>query len=369
MRFSAKVAAVCCAVSLLGACARPPVPGEDGAEKQAPAVSPGLPAAAKPYAAPARPPLEEAPLVVQASADAEDRLGKAARGALVDSGGYHGYKMAREAPDWSEDGVFVDFMSPDGSLACTGGVHGVMCQSASPAFPKPPRPTNSPAPVAWQPLISLTTKDLSFGVFGGGVNVFPFSKPLPAGSTIRLGEIECAGETDGITCVNYRNSTGFEATRDALTPLRSPDPLPADSRAEPRTPGSKYCGALVTERAVEQAAEQSWPTTGKLGHWRLDVANPYTCADVQPAMARREQYQGQTLWSVGVLIFDKGRFVGPATDRPYDNLSAEPDPDDPTLVRLRFALKQGGSGSARAQCRDGKVVLLDSIPDGAQQAP
>ncbi|MGL6234009.1 MAG: hypothetical protein ACRC20_01560 [Segniliparus sp.] len=369
MRYSGWAAAVCCAAALLGSCARPVVSGPGGTSGQPAAAGPEIPPVAAPYAAPERAPQDVAPLDVRASADAADRLGRVAQGVLVDSGGYHSYRTAPEGSGETQDTQSITFSSADGNISCTGDIRVVACALKESDIPRPPRPANAPRATGWLPEIELAPGALSYGAAHGDVHVLTGGAVLPTGSTIRFGEVECLGEAGGLTCASYRGSLGFHVARDELVPLKSAAPLAPDARAEPRTPGAKHCGALVTERAIEQAAEQSWPTTGKLGRWQIDIADPYSCSDVQAVMTRREQHEGQTLWGVGVLLFDKGRFVGPATDRPYDNLYAEADPDDPAVVRLRFALKPSGTGYARARCQGGEVVLLDPVPDGAQQTP
>ncbi|MUM16244.1 hypothetical protein FZI91_11130 [Mycobacterium sp. CBMA271] len=343
---------------VVGACA--PAPHNPG---------PSIPATAVPYASPAQPPAASEPLVIQPSSDARERLARVADGALVDSGGFHEWAPSRAAPV-SSDVSLIHFSTSDGNIHCSGSIGGIFCEVRESGIPKAPRPTGpGNGPVAWQQVIELGPTGLRYGLFNGSVVVFPDGNTLPAGSTIRFGDVECLSGQGDITCVDYSSDTGFQLTRDALTPLRSAEALPRDTRVEPRTSRGTYCGALVTQQILTDALN-SLPRTGNI-KWnnRFYDLEAYSCRALQAFIAEGEMSAGDPTAPNQVLFFDRGRFVGTATDRPYYGLWGKTDETDPTLIHVRFLLLPSRKQvTIPARYTNGRVQLLEPIPAGAVPA-
>lgn len=333
-----------------------------------PSDTPHLPGTAAPYIAPAQPPDKAGPLDVQPSADAYDRLNRVASGSLVDSGQFHSAAYIPDGP--AEDSFQISFTAAGGTIKCTGSSPIIFCGTTSETIPRPPRPRTGPSG-NWVSYITLGASGVEYGMWAGNPMVNAGSKTLDTGSAIRLGDVQCLAEDDAITCVHYPTGTGFHLGKDGLTPLKSAKPLARDARAEPRTPGSKYCGALATTSdALNAVNALANPRNIK---WEITFdSDLYSCRDLQLAQATAND--GPTSAHITgvashVLAFDKGKFVGSVTSVPYYGLTGYVDDNDPTLIWLRVpAAADNGETTVkvRARYQDGRITLLDPIPKGAE---
>lgn len=321
---------------------------------------------AVPYTRPAQPPQQSEPLVVQPSRDAQARLSKITAGKLVDSGNFHASRWREDEPMGLDD--HISFMTPSGHIICTGGSNWIICYAQSATLPAPPRPVQSPSG-NWEPYIEFGD-EITYGVAAGNPMLPQKANVLPYGSTLRFGDIECLSARDGITCVNFASSTGFHLSRDDLTPMRTVDSMPVDSRVEPRTPGNAYCGAVVSNAAIKTAIT-ALPNSGGL-HWMpVGTGDFYTCHDLQLFQAGTNDYDNNhqmPAMPTYVLAFDRGRFVGPITDHAYSWLRGEVDKSDPTLIHLTVHLirnDKSANPQFRARYADGRITLLDSVPPDA----
>ncbi|WP_238390770.1 MULTISPECIES: hypothetical protein [unclassified Mycolicibacterium] len=283
----------------------------------------------------------------------------------MDSGDFHASSFAPgEAARLDSS---VSFMTPSRNIVCTGGPGSLVCEASSRTLPRPPRPTQSP-PGNWEPYVEFSSAGVTYGIAAGNPMVPSKANVLPYGSSLRLGDVECLSDTDGLTCVNFPSNTGFHLSRDDLTPLKAVEPVPADTRVEPRTPGNTYCGTIVSHAAISDAIKTLPNNEG----WQWTEMGPgdyYTCHNIQLFEAGANG-NGNRLPAMPahVLVFDRGRFVGSATERPYAGLSGTLDDTDPSLIHLAFLVSRDGKHSnapARARYENGHVTLLDPIPDGA----
>lgn len=357
MKRPTALAAICLVV--LGGC---------GSQPTQPA-GPPLRDTAVPYVAPPQPPRQSTPFDVEPSRDALGRLSKVLTGNLVDSGNFH--QSSFNPGDPMLAGTHIVFTTPSGGITCTGDTNYLLCDAISRTLPRPPRPIETHTG-NWEPYIEFTDGEITYGIAAGNPMVPAKGNTLQYGSTLRFGDVECLSATDGITCVNLSSSTGFHLSRDDLTPMRAASPMPRDVRVEPRTPGNKFCGALVDDAAVTDATK-ALPNNGGW-HWEeVGPGDHYSCRDLQLFQVGSNNVGNKALPAMPtyVLAFDRGRFVGSVTDHPYPWLRGEVDAVDPTLIHLTFLVVRDGTQSdaqIRARYANGAVTLLDQIPDGATPA-
>lgn len=285
----------------------------------------------------------------------------------MDSGGFHASTWHEDEPMGLDDRI--SFMTPSGHIICTGGSDVLICYAESATLPGPPRPVESSSG-NWEPYLEFGD-EITYGVAAGNPMLPQKANVLPYGSTLRFGDIECLSARDGITCVNFPSSTGFHLSRDDLTPMKAVDPMPVDARVEPRTPGNMYCGARVNYAAIKTAIT-SLPNSSGLRWIPVGPGDFYTCRDVQLFQAGTNDYVDKnhqmSSMPTYVLVFDRGRYVGPATDHAYSWLRGEVDKTDPTLIHLAVELIRNGKSAQpqfRARYVDGRITLLDPIPHDA----
>lgn len=353
-------------VLTIAGCA-PPHPPLSGAGQSATTPPPAqtVPQTAAPYRTPAQPPQESEPLHVDASRDARERLSRVLTGNLVDSGDFHASSWDPDVP-MTQDPGSISFLTPSGNIACSGGTSVIVCASNSPALARPPRPVHTWGG-NWEPYVEFDGK-ITYGVAAGNPMLPSKANTLPYGSTVRFGDIECLSARDGITCVHLSSSTGFHLSREDLTPLKALDPVPADTRIEPHAPSNAFCGAKVTPSAINGVIASLPNNSGR--RWTVNgVGDDYSCRDLQlfqvSSNDRADQLPAVPTF---VLVFDHGRFMTSVTDRPYAGLRGGVDKADPTLIHLVFTVTRDGQAAdapARARYDNGRVRMLDPIPDGA----
>lgn len=330
------------------------------------------PATAAPYTTPAEPPQEAGDLEVIASEDAYDRLAAVAEGILVDSGPYH---LAGYNPGFPlrVNAGSVSLSTPSGNIHCTGTPRWVICKVEDGTVPAPPRPTTG-AVGNWAPYIGIDTGGVSYGTFAGNPLVNAESTPLPYGSTLRFGDTGCRSAPDGLTCVNYVNSTGFHLSRDDFTPLKALRPVPRDTRIEPRGAQAGLCGPTVNPSSVDKAIAELPTPAGVSEAWESGSVDWYSCGPVTTAgaaiSADEENTGGFAL--THVLLFRDGRFIGTLTSVPYYGLRVVSDSDDADVLTAQFLLypqSSGGEaevGTLQYRWNGDEFAPQGPLPDGAR---
>ncbi|GAB5902282.1 hypothetical protein OKHIF_03830 [Mycobacteroides chelonae] len=296
---------------------------------------------------------------VEPSSEADRKLGAVSDGVLVSSGDYH--------KGGSADGSLIAFASPGRVVLCAGSLESVQCNVPGHTYPDTPS-QQVPQLGTWRPYVSISHFGEGPAVLGNGLwsdNTIdsPEIKELPAGSTIRFGEIECRSGATGVTCVSYRSSIGFDLSRDHFTPLLATKKL-SDDREEPRTSGSEYCGAVVDALAVERAADSVSFISSTRADWSpVYGRGAYLCSSLQ-AFDLERQRDGAGL----VLVFENGKFIGSATKNPYIGLVGDVPEKSSDSVDLSFTTGENPSTTKSVTVHRTQIPI-DELPPGARRAP